>query len=149
MKLTATALALIVCTATAYAQSTSSSKWMQEVRDYKHQMLVDETEMTDEQKEQFLPLYTEMEEEIVSANIQARQAENSLLESSTEPDDSQYEDAADILANLKLREGEIEARYHEMFKQFLSPKQLFLLQRAERHFTADMLRHNHQAKSDR
>lgn len=128
---------------------TSGSKWMQEVRDYKHEMLVEEAEMTADQQEAFLPLYTAMEEEIMQLNEETRGIEADITASSEEIPDSVYQAAAQAMASLKLNEAQIEERYYAQFEQILSSKQLFLLKRAEKRFTSDMLKHNRQGKSQK
>ena len=139
------------CAITTMAQSSSptSSKWMQEVREYKHEMLIEETGMTEEQQELFLPLYTAMEEEIVQVNIVTRQMEMDISNSAEEVGDSLYEVTAFALAELKMREAQIEMDYYSQFEQILSHKQLFLLKRAENRFTSDMLKHNKRSQSQK
>lgn len=125
------------------------SKWLKEVQDYKHDMLVEEAEMTEEQKKEFLPLYSDMEAETYQANVEARQLEAKISSSTEEVTDLEYEVAAKALAEVKLKEAQIEMTYYEKFEKILSKKQLFLLKRAENRFTRDMLNHNKRGKTSK
>ena len=122
-------------------------KWLKEVREYKHDKLVEETDMSAAQKAEFLPLYSAMEQEIYQVNIDARNLENKIANSTDDISELEYEKAAEALAEVKSREGDIELKYYKKFEKILSKKQLFLLKRAENRFTRDMLTHNRIGKS--
>ena len=134
----------------AQAQKQSKAdrdKWLKEVREYKHDKLVEETDMSAAQKAEFLPLYSAMEQEIYQVNIDARNLENKIANSTDDISELEYEKAAEALAEVKSREGDIELKYYKKFEKILSKKQLFLLKRAENRFTRDMLTHNRIGKS--
>lgn len=139
--------------ASSFAQARSSradrEKWLKEVREYKHDLLVEETEMSQEQQDEFLPLYSAMEKEIYQVNFDARALENKISSSSAVVSDLEYEKAAEALAEVKQREGEIEMEYYKKFEKILSKKQLFLLKRAENRFTRNMLNHNRRGQSSK
>lgn len=156
MKLQYIIFATIISFSTsAFAQSQSRSasadreRWLKEVREYKHDLLVEETEMTKEQQAEFLPLYSAMEKEIYQVNYDARALEGKISASSAKVSDLEYEKAAEALSEVKQREGEIELEYYKKFEKILSKKQLFLLKRAENRFTRDMLNHNRRGKSSK
>ena len=125
------------------------NKWLKEVREYKHEKLVEETDMSAAQKAEFLPLYSAMEQEIYQVNVEARNLENKISNSTDEISELEYEKAAEALAEVKSREGDIELKYYKKFEKILSKKQLFLLKRAENRFTRDMLNHNRIGKSSK
>lgn len=136
----------------AQAQKQSKAdrdKWLKEVREYKHDKLVEETDMSAAQKAEFLPLYSAMEQEIYQVNVEARNLENKISNSTDEISELEYEKAAEALAEVKSREGDIELKYYKKFEKILSKKQLFLLKRAENRFTRDMLNHNRIGKSSK
>lgn len=124
-------------------------KWLKEVREYKHDKLVEETDMSAAQKAEFLPIYSAMEQEIYQVNIEARNLENKISNSTEEISELEYEKAAEALAEVKSHEGDIELKYYKKFEKILSKKQLFLLKRAENRFTRDMLNHNRMGKSSK
>lgn len=125
--------------ATLTAWSQDRSKWTTEMLEAKHKMLIEEMGLTPSQQDQFMPLYEAMEREIYSTNRDAR-ALATAVEKKKAPSDSEYAQAAEALSRIKVREGEIEAKYFEKFSRILSKRQLFLLKQAENKFTRKMLR---------
>ena len=123
------------------------NKWLKEVREYKHEKLVEETDMSVSHKADFLFFYSAMEQEIYQVNVEARNLENKISNSTDEINKLKNEKAAETLAEVKSREGDIELKYYKKFEKILSKKQLFLLKRAENRFTRDMLTHNRIGKS--
>ena len=119
-----------------------NNKWLTEVRTYKHNFLVKETEMTTAQRDAFIPLYTDMENEIYQVNREARDLESSVSKNVANASENDYEKAAQALSDTKVKEGEIENAYFQKFSKILSKKQLFLLKRAENRFARNMLDHN-------
>lgn len=137
MKKSIAFILIILATLTANAQD--RSKWVNEMLEAKHQMLIEEVGLTPTQQEQFMPLYEAMEKEIYTTNRDARTLAASV-EKKKAPTDSEYKQAAEALSRVKVREGEIEAKYFEKFSKILSKRQLFLLKQAENKFTRNMLR---------
>lgn len=137
MKKSIAFILIIVATLTANAQD--RSKWVNEMLEAKHQMLIEEVGLTPTQQEQFMPLYEAMEKEIYTTNRDARTLAASV-EKKKAPSDSEYKQAAEALSRVKVREGEIEAKYFEKFSKILSKRQLFLLKQTENKFTRNMLR---------
>lgn len=126
------ALALI-----ATAQS-NRSKWGNEMLEAKHQMIIEEVQLTMTQQEQFMPLYKAMEKEIYQTNVEAR-ALAAQVEGKANASDSDYAQAAAALSAAKVHEGEVEAKYFKEFSKLLTKKQLFLLKQAELKFTRSVL----------
>jgi len=137
MKKSIAFILIIVATLTANAQD--RSKWVNEMLEAKHQMLIEEVGLTPTQQEQFMPLYEAMEKEIYTTNRDARTLAASV-EKKKAPTESEYKQAAEALSRVKVREGEIEAKYFEKFSKILSKRQLFLLKQTENKFTRNMLR---------
>lgn len=131
-----------------FAQENKSqpNKWMEEVKNFKHSFLIKETQMTDEQSKVFIPLYTEMEKKVFQANRNARQMATDLSREQNEVTDEHYTAVAKALSDVKAIEAEIENEYFKIFANILSPKQLFLLKRAENRFAIEMLNHNKRSK---
>ena len=129
---------LLILLASLTASAQDRSKWANEMLEAKHKMLIEEVGLTPTQQEQFMPLYEAMEREIYATNRDAR-ALAANVEKKKAPSDSEYAQAAEALSRIKVREGEIEAKYFEKFSKILSKKQLFLLKQAEAKFTREML----------
>lgn len=143
---------LILCSnIVAHAQkndtnSQQDNKWIAEVKNYKHSFLIKETEMTEAQQKEFLPLYIEMEEKIYATNKEARALEQEISRSQEEANDEKYALVAASLSQVKEQEAKIENHYFEHFSKILSKKQMFLLKRAENRFSIEMLNHNKRSK---
>ena len=137
MKQSIAFLLILLATLTSTAQD--RSKWANEMLEAKHKMLIEEVGLTPTQQDQFMPLYEAMEREIYATNRDAR-ALATNVEKKKSPSDSEYLQAAEALSRIKVREGEIEAKYFEKFSKILSKRQLFLLKQAENKFTRTMLR---------
>ena len=133
---------LLFAALTAVAQENpkhgSRSKWGEEMLQAKHEMIIEQVGLTPTQREQFMPLYEEMEKEIFSTNAAAR-ALAIVVSKKANPSEADYGQAAEALSGAKVKEGEIEAKYFEKFSKILSKKQLFLLKQAESNFTRTML----------
>ena len=145
---------IILPLASAFAQENADSvsndgnrrKWLNDVKDYKYQMLEREAQMTPEQAEMFFPLYQEMENKVFMVNLEARQREMQVSDNFDDATDEDFRLAAQALSDVKVLEAEIEKEYYPQFAKILSNKQLFLLKRAETHFASDLLRHYNRSR---
>ena len=162
---------IILPLASAFAQENADSvsndgnrrKWLNDVKDYKYQMLEREAQMTPEQAEMFFPLYQEMENKVFMVNLEARQREMQVSDNFDDATDEDFKQAAQALSDVKVLEetgerirktygtnllegAEIEKEYYPQFAKILSNKQLFLLKRAETHFASDLLRHYNRSR---
>lgn len=145
---------IILPLASAFAQENADSvsndgnrrKWLNDVKDYKYQMLEREAQMTPEQAKMFFPLYQEMENKVFMVNLEARQREMQVSDNFDDATDEDFKQAAQALSDVKVLEAEIEKEYYPQFAKILSNKQLFLLKRAETHFASDLLRHYNRSR---
>ena len=119
-------------------------EWFEKMREYKHQFLVKELGLTDEQQTKFFPLYDKMEDEIFKVTHETRQLDKKV--SSGKATDLEYENAARAIIELKNKECDIELKYFTQFKSVLSSKQLFLLKKAERKFANELMKRHHKCK---
>ncbi|MGN0214607.1 MAG: hypothetical protein ACI4AH_07370 [Muribaculaceae bacterium] len=127
----------------------NQTEWLKGVRDYKHDLLVKEMELTKAQQDEFFPLYTQMEEEIFQANKQARDLENKISNSKEPVSDLEYAKAAEALSEVSMTCAKIEEEYFKKFAKILSSKQLFQLKRAENRFAKSMISHSKQAQNSK
>lgn len=142
LPLIALAALLMLCNSATMAkgnnQPANQSQWTQEMLQYKHDFIAEQTDMTQQQRDKFMPLYEAMEKEIFAANRTAREMAKKVSNNNkaTEQD---YANAARAMSQVKVKEGEIEGRYFEKFSKILSKKQLFLLKQAEIKFRRQMI----------
>ena len=122
----------------ASSAQNSRTKFVTDMYQAKHEMIIEELGLTPSQQKQFMPLYEQMEREIYQVNRNARALANEV-EKKKNPSDRDYEAAASALSNTRVLEGGIEAKYIEKFSKILTKKQLFQLKKAEGKFTREML----------
>lgn len=122
-------------------------KWLSEMRNYKHEFLIKELELSDEQQSEFFPVYDAMEDEINKINTDTRELERKAI-SEEKTSETECSAVARALFEQKSREGEIELAYFEKFKNIITPKQLVRLKNAERKFTQQLVQHHGRMKAD-
>lgn len=121
-------------------------RWFKEMRQYKHEFIAKELDLTKEQQKKFFPLYDEMESSTRKLNRDTRAMERRVRDSGEKATDIEYEKAAEAMFELKAKEGAIEQSYLKKFKTVLTPRQLYKLKVAERKFTREVMRHHSKAK---
>jgi Spy/CpxP family protein refolding chaperone len=107
--------------------------WKKEFKEFKIRYLAQEIELRDDQKSLFVPLYTQMMEEkdeIMKVPISMQRRLDKMENAS----DEDYRKASEAMSNARIKENEIDQRYEEKFKQFLTPKQMYKLKEGERKF---------------
>jgi Spy/CpxP family protein refolding chaperone len=124
------------------------SQWTQEMLDYKHDFIAEQTEMTQAQRDKFMPLYEAMEKEVFAAHRTARE-QAKKISSTTKASDQDYANAAKAMSQVKVKEGEIEGRYFDKFSKILSKKQMFQLKQAELKFTRQMISRGKNGKGNK
>ena len=118
---------IILPLASAFAQENADSvsndgnrrKWLNDVKDYKYQMLEREAQMTPEQAEMFFPLYQEMENKVFMVNLEARQREMQVSDNFDDATDEDFKQAAQALSDVKVLEAEIEKEYYPQIQKLI------------------------------
>ena len=136
----------------AYAQDNaeSTSRWLTEMREYKHSFLARELNLNRDQQQKFFAVYDKMEDEInkLNSDIRTMQRRISQAEDGT-VSDLEYDMAIQAIYEAKAKEAEIEARYLPELKEVLTKKQLFDLKNAEQRFNMNMMRRHHELRESR
>lgn len=114
-------------------------QWTKEMLEYKHDFIAEQTEMTQAQRDKFMPLYEAMEKEIYNLNHTAREQARKLSDTKAKVSDQEYYNTAKTMSQIKTKEGEIEIKYFDKFAKILNKKQMFLLKQAEIRFSRQML----------
>ena len=120
-------------------------KYLSEMRQYKHDFLVKELELTRDQQNTFFTVYDKMEDELTQLADDTRMLEDKVT-ADDKASDVEIEAAARAMFEQKSKEGEIEKSYFDRFKGILSPRQLLNLKNAERKFTQQLVRQHGKAK---
>lgn len=123
------------------------TRWLNEMREYKHTFLTQQLELTREQQARFFAVYDKMEDEINKINSDTRAMQRRIA--STDDNsvtDLEYDMAIQAQFEQKKKEAEIEERYLPELKEILTKKQLFNLKEAERRFSMRMMRRHHELR---
>ena len=134
-------LIAMVLTIPTYAQNKkkeNKEEWKKELQDFKYKYLAQEVELSDEQMTNFFELYAKLELERKQA-LKDCKAITKAVKEEGEHSDAEYERAVEAVLNLPIITGQIEKKYYEQFKTFLSYKQLYLLKTAERKFNKKLM----------
>lgn len=123
-------------------------QWFKEVREFKHNFLAKELNLTKEQQKAFFPLYDAMEDETWKINRETRELESKVA-SSAKATDLEYDKATDAIYEQKEKEGAVERAYMQKFRQVLSREQLFKLKSAERRFARKLMQHHNRLTGEK
>ena len=133
-----------LCQIEAKGNGKDRKEWFKKMRDYKHQFIVKELNLSAEQQKNLFPIYDKMEDEIFKVTSETRQLEKKV--SSGKVTDLEYENAARAITELKQKECAIELKYFDQLKAILSSQQLFLLKKAERKFSHHLMKMRNKGK---
>lgn len=124
-------------------------QWFKEMREYKHNFLIKELALEEDQQEAFFKVYDAMEDETFKLHHGTRKLQRELSKKDADVTDIEYEKAAEALFELKYKEAQIELKYFEQFKNVLTKKQLFLLKKAEDKYTRHLMRQHDKHKKEK
>ena len=117
-------------------------EWFAHMRQHKHDFLTKELKLTKEQEAKFFAVYDAMEDELHKVNRDTRKLEKQVADNKAATD-VEYDAASKAIIELKKKEAAIELKYFDKLKSTISSKQLFLLKKAERKFTKNIMKeHN-------
>lgn len=115
----------------------SREEMRKELDEFKMKFIAQEIDLKDNQKEQFVELYSKMNAEKRKVFSNAMKLERKLRHSK-DATESEYAAASKAMAEAKVKDQEIERRFDEKFSAFLSSKQIFQMKIAEEKFRRKM-----------
>ena len=121
-------------------------QWFKEMRQKKHEFLVKELGLSDEQKEPFFLVYDKMEDELRDINDQTRRLERSVIKNE-KVGESEYDAAINAIYSQRYREGLVENSYKDKLAEILTKAQMIKLKKAEFKFTRALMKQHRQAKA--
>lgn len=123
-------------------------KYVAEIRQYKHEYLAKELELTREQQREFFPVYDEMEDRMMKLNGETRDLERRTLDKAN-ASETELAAAAQAVFSQRLKEGQIEMTYFEKFSKILNNRQILRLKNTERKFTQRLMKQHRRVKNDK
>lgn len=109
----------------------------QEMLELKLDFLASEIDLKEDQKKQFVELYSQMEMERRAVFKKIKASEKSIKENK-DASEADYDKANKEITAAKAEMAQIEKQYDEKFATFLTKKQMFKLKEAENAFTQRM-----------
>lgn len=129
-------LLIMAMTLGSYAKDHGGSKrekMFKEVQEFKMKYLAQEMNLTDDQKEKFFEVYSEMNKKREECFKEVRKLERKLRKENDLPE-SDYRQLTEARNKANIENAEIEREYDEKFSEFLSPKQIYLMKEGEKNF---------------
>ena len=121
-------------------------EWFAQMRQHKHEFLAKELKLTKDQEAKFFAVYDAMEDELHKVNRDTRKLEKQVTDNKAATD-VKYDAASKAIIELKKKEAAIELKYFDKLKATISSKQLFLLKKAERKFTKNIMKEHNKKHS--
>lgn len=148
-KFTLLMLLMLAAIVPALAQQKGKDKgaMRREVHEFKLKFLAQEMELREDQQKKFFDLYNRMTDEKVKVFKETKALEKKLNDSA-DASDADYEAVSRAITAAKEKDADIDKRYDEKFKQFLSAKQIFRMKGAEEKFRQKMHEMRHSKKKD-
>lgn len=109
-----------------------------EMREFRIKYVAQEIELRDDQRKEFLEVYTKMLDERRDAFAEVRRLDKAIKEKKT-PAEADYKALTDAKNKAASRIVEIDRKYDEMFSKFLSQKQIVKMKDAEEKFRKRMM----------
>lgn len=119
---------------------TDRQKWEAEMTQYKHDRLIKELNLNDQQATPFFALYDAMDRErrIVFLNDTRMRKE---MKRKANPTDKDYNEATNVSLNVGANIHRIESKYYQEFGKILTPKQVYQLRLAEQKLNKEFRKH--------
>lgn len=115
-------------------------EWFSQMRAYKHDFLVKELKLSQQQQDKFFPLYDAMTEGIMAKQRCERDCERRINRCKGQVSDAEYEKAVNCCIDTHAYEARMTREYYEKFKSILTAEQLYKLTQAERKFTREVMK---------
>ena len=109
-----------------------------EFREKQQAFITDKAGLTKEEAAKFFPLYFQLQDKKKELNDKAW----ALIKEGKEDNltDAQYSSILDGVYDVRIATAELEKDYYTKFKQILSSKKIYLVQKAEMRFHRELLR---------
>lgn len=119
-----------------HAQHSTMSQ--QEFREHQKQFLIEKAELSPQEARKFFPLYFELQNKKRELNKKAwMNLRKGQHDNFTE---EEFDKLVDDVAKARIASDELEYEYIQKYKEFLSAKKIYRIQRAEMNFHRDLLK---------
>ncbi len=132
-------MAFVITSLSASAQRNDKKEGgkFSKMLEFKIKYLSQEMELKGEQQNKFVTLYTQMSNEIHEVMSPAGKLKRKV-EKDKKATDADYQRASQALSEAQTKVTQIEKKYQEKFKTFLTQKQIFKMKEAEEKYRAKL-----------
>ena len=130
---------LLVSSISVFAQKPKMSK--EEFRQCQEKFIKEQTGLTQQEAQQFFPLYFELQDKKDAINRQAwAQMRKGKEENLSE---AEYNKIVEEIIKARISCDQLDLEYLHKYQKFLSSKKIFNIQRAEMRFHRELLKPHH------
>lgn len=108
-------------------------KMRKELDEFKMKFVAQEIELRDDQRKQFVELYSRMQQERGKLFAETRRLERQLKKNKN-AGESEYASVSKAVTEAREKDARIEKKYDEQFAKFLTSKQIYKMKTAEEKF---------------
>lgn len=148
------ALIFFACAGEGFAQHNhrgdkgkSPAEMRKEVEEFKIKFIAGELDLKEDQKERFVEVYTQMNNERIKVFEQTRALERKIKKNPNATD-AEYAAVAKAITEAREKDADIEKKYDAIFATFLTSKQIFKIKTAEDQFRRKMHEMYHKKRRD-
>ncbi|NDV65304.1 hypothetical protein [Bacteroides sp. 224] len=113
----------------------------EEFRAKQQAFITEKADLTKNEAAKFFPVYFELQDKKKALNDKAWKWINKGKDEKTT--DEQYDDIMQKVYDARIKSDELDKEYYQRFKKILSPKKIYLVQRAEMRFHRELVKSAH------
>ncbi len=108
----------------------NSCKFGKELKEFKYKFMAQEMQLSADQQKQFFEVYSQMSNEMRKTHGAVGRL-HKAVKNGKQLSDAEYTKLYEDVASEKIAEGQVEKKYDEKFRTFLSPQQICKMKMAE------------------
>ena len=133
---------LILFSVQSFAQPDASRK-REEIKKKKYAFIMKELQLTEKEKQEFMPLYKEYDGKREEMHEQRRKMMKHFRRNSLNMSDDELNKLIDDFVEADIKLAELSKIYTNKFKEVIPPMKIILLHHAENEFKKNLLKHVH------
>ncbi|MDE6513474.1 MAG: hypothetical protein K2L05_04750 [Muribaculaceae bacterium] len=114
-------------------------EWMKKLKALKHDFLIKELDLTENQRDEFFELYDAKEAERMAAEQKVKQAERNVRAKGEAAADADYDAAIKAQYRFNTEIASIESKYEASLRKVLTKRQLYKLRGTEHAFQRKLM----------
>lgn len=118
---------------TSFANNPESAEKRKELQDFKMKYFIQEADIPADKQQEFTRLYNQYDQNR-EALFKEMEVRFKAMRGKNNPTDADYIGTAEAMASFKSREGDLEKNFFQQLRTLLTPKQLYMLKKAEHKF---------------